>query len=809
MTIPPPGPENAAAIAEFVDGLAIESTNDERRVIWLQEAERGLNLYLGNHFDGGATFGQASQVTPPGATPLPEAQSAEGRVKIVLNRIQNCIISLVAIQAGDPPKVTFTPRETGEQPLVFVNTENPQGTQLAEDLAGSGLVVPDPMTGEPRPWDQTEPLPDASAQMIQQQIQSDELLAAQLAAMGQPPPDGMLTKDAIVEVTDQTASQALQTIFDADWESADGNYIFCENILNKNVLGFQPTLYEYDDAEKRHILTNVHPKHVYVDPLNTDSSRWQYAIYDQPISADEAKCRWPQLADLIEANKAQGALQWPGSTRQDLASMYQNYFRRDMVVVRTAWLRYQPFPMTPEEAAAAGKIQTREVPDETQIQTAPNAGGTDAGGSADSVRPVSPNGDDRGGDAAPTDAAAGTAVQGLSAAPGGGGSDVAVPEGGQAALSVGDNADDLGAAPVQPTRQAHFLPDTGAEVAPGGPGWPVRYGIRQVTVVLQTTVDDRECELGDNLPLPANRNVPIPFSPYGQGEPKRLEGLQLAINSVLSDVVTHQRYNAYPPEFVPASVADRMDGVLRKIRSQPGKRYIIPDSLLTQFQDIKKIVMTLDVPALPTDVWKLLDLLIQLIDKEGNQSDVMQGNAAAGWSGETVQALQNAASQIIRGKSMFTEFYLKRVARLFVHTITTRYTPADLRRYLTKYPVQAIEAFHGKFKSLDVDVSVSIASGSGASKQSETNNLIAARQNGVPISDPTIMERLNIDPDAEQQKQMDWARKQQAGAGAVPMAAQAAAAGAPPAVNKGAQAGPAPQQGAPAQATANSRFGGE
>jgi hypothetical protein len=105
-----------------------------------------------------------------------------------------------------------------------------------------------------------------------------------------------------------------------------------------------------------------------------------------------------------------------------------------------------------------------------------------------------------------------------------------------------------------------------------------------------------------------------------------------------------------------------------------------------------------------------------------------------------------------------------------VHSIINRLTPADWHRYMSMYPVQAVAALHQRVKSLDVDISVKITSASGASEQAETQQLIAAKQSGIPISDPEIMERLNVDPDVQAQRQSDWARKQAITAGVMPQA---------------------------------------
>ena len=628
-TLPAAGTDPAGTAA-FVDACVRECWDDPRRQAWDADADRAMNLYLGSHW---------------------QTNADDGMLRLVINRVQNCIISLVAVQAGDPPKIEFVARERGDPPLVFCNTNTPGGQMLAQELIAGGMnpnaAIPDPM----------------SHQIMERAEAGEQMKMAGLMA------PGMLTKDDIVEVNDATAAEAVQTVFDAMWDQSDCQALFVENVLYKNILGWQPTLYEFDDVEKKHVLTNVNPRQVFFDRLRSDLSRQQYAVYDEPISLEEAVALYPDFSQRLRDASNTGSLQFPGARMYTPAGDLQTArFDRGMVVIRHAWFRNQPFPMSAEQAISTGAATERE-----------------------GLMYVSgPDGIER-------------------------------------------------------------------EVTLGGPGWPMRYGIRQVKILIDGVVDDRECETVD-IPLPVNVNVPVPFSPYGQGEPIRLQGLQSALNRVISCIVTHQSYNAFPPEYMAQGVVDAMDKAIRDMRTRPGSRVVVPDYLITQLQDIRKIVATGDTPAISADVWKLLDFLVQMIDKEGNQSDVMQGNASASWSGETVNALQNAASQVIRGKSLYTETYLRRLARLMVHSIHTRMDATDWARYCGKWPVQAIEAIRSRSKSVDVDFSVQIRSGSGSSRQSETTALVMAGQSGAPVSPQTLLGRFDLDPKVELRNTVQWQR---------------------------------------------------
>jgi hypothetical protein len=714
-SLPAPG-TNPEGVAMYVDRLVKESMDDPRRVEWLRTAERNYQMYLGQHWTT--------------ATP-------DGEIRVVLNRTQNAIVSLVSLQAGDPPKITFTPRESSDPPLFYLNTDLPEAMPIMAELGvdpTSGMYVPPmpdpaktstpggesneaeeadfgkgetqgvqpgqaptpgmiPNPAEP-PRSIYDPLPKEIGEMYKLRIEQERMIAATYAAQGLPPPVPPPPEDLIIEVNDSTSAQALQTIFDAKWEQADAQAAFVENVMNKNILGWQPTLIEFDDEEKNHVLTNVHPKHVFPDPLHNNPKRWAYCVFDQPVSVDEALSRWPHLsAKIIDVAKV-GTLNYPGSHHYDPAAMFDQYYQREMVVVRTAWIRYQRYPMNREQAVQKGRVV------QTQVQT----------GTRLVEQPVD---------------------------------EFALPQ-----------------PPVEEPVMRDALMVDGQEVDEAHELWPTRLGIRQVTVIVGTgsVVDDRECEYPD-IPLAVNKNVAIPFSTYGQGEPERLQGLQMAVNRVLSAFVTFHAYNAYPPELIAESVVEMLGEGLKDSRTKPGQRLTIPDSLLIQLGTPEKIVMNLQQGTMTADFWRLLDLLVQYIDMEGNQADVIQGEASASWSGKTVDALQSAANQVIRGKAIYTEFYLKDMSRTLVYNLLHRLTTEDWKRIVSRYPVQAIEAIAKRLKALDIDIAVEIASGSGASKRAELNNQIAARQNGILVSDPTLIEAIGLDPDVEIQKHQDWQRK--------------------------------------------------
>ena len=91
-------------------------------------------------------------------------------------------------------------------------------------------------------------------------------------------------------------------------------------------------------------------------------------------------------------------------------------------------------------------------------------------------------------------------------------------------------------------------------------------------------------------------------------------------------------------------------------------------------------IMHLPAPVLPADFWKMLDFLITMMDKEGNQADVASGNAAPGWSGEAISSLQNAHNQLVRASGLSTEDWLRDLTELKINSIVHLMSPEDCAR---------------------------------------------------------------------------------------------------------------------------------
>jgi hypothetical protein len=102
--------------------------------------------------------------------------------------------------------------------------------------------------------------------------------------------------------------------------------------------------------------------------------------------------------------------------------------------------------------------------------------------------------------------------------------------------------------------------------------------------------------------------------------------------------------------------------------------------------------------------------------------------------------------------------YLKHLAELMDHSIMTRLTVEDWQRYLADPPA-VVAALYERNRELACQISVEITSGSAAAREAETQSLRAARKEGLSISETTIIERMELDPKMELQKQMQFERE--------------------------------------------------
>ena len=326
---------------------------------------------------------------------------------------------------------------------------------------------------------------------------------------------------------------------------------------------------------------------------------------------------------------------------------------------------------------------------------------------------------------------------------------------GAASPAVGVSA---GAGVNAPT--AYLLVENGKpthEVVPWGPKWPMRRGIREIIIIAGRRVADRECKTR-NIPLTHNVNFPHMYGPLGQGTPKDLELLNLAVDSIISDLVWHVRKSAFPTGLVSDSLARANPDIPKELYNRPGTMLTIPDNVLAQ---IKDYYAAMAPPPASPDIWRLLGQLLDLMDKQGNMADVLQGDTTAGMSGKLFADASNAAASVVMFQTKRAETMLKYLADLMLDGLQ-QMSIESMHQSSPDIPIYVWDAFKEWWKrGLNLDITVEISSGGGQAKQQKTAQLLQAKQMGAQVADPYILESMNLDPDDQASRQRAWVAENQ------------------------------------------------
>jgi len=285
-------------------------------------------------------------------------------------------------------------------------------------------------------------------------------------------------------------------------------------------------------------------------------------------------------------------------------------------------------------------------------------------------------------------------------------------------------------------------------------------GIRQVVLLPQldagdSVMEDQRCPYLD-IPVCQTVNIPIIGSPYGIGEPHRLEDVQAFINELATTLINHLRYYSYPQEFWPQSLLDTAEKELGgSWYASPGVAVGVPDNAFREwFGNGQRTSFAAERPPLPTDMVNLIQLWFEVHDQISGWVNVLQGRPpTADSSGVAIQQLQQQARGPIGYKSGHVQKTLKRLGMLTADAIIKFLPEWDWTQYLSKYPVGVAMAFRDHVKSLKFDISAEVVSGKGVSKMAEQEQAIQRRGMNPPtISQKSFLELVDQDPEREEKR---------------------------------------------------------
>ena len=589
--------------------------------------------------------------------------------------------------------------QTEQRPRINIvarETDDPPTYYLkegaVEPLLGAGL----PIQLTPEQIAGTEPVDESVVQALTPLMQPeiDELT-------GQETAPAMLQEDAIIAINDQVVADTLKLVIQTMWDNAGMDFVLLQNVLNCGIVGHQPMLVQWDAEKNKPEFCNVHQFNVWIDPISTGIEDADYAIFDEVISADKAKMLYPEFADVIDTNSASGQSLHAEFRRQSLelgGPYYQTEFNRAMVTVSTLWQRYQQLPMSEEEAVAEklAAPQMELVPVDPEAPVAEPVEG-------EPQEPVEP----------------------------------------EERQSVNEDGLPL------------YINEGGESMTPESENWPTKRVTLQVRFIGDTVIDVRECPYAD-IPIGWNINIPQPHSPYGQGEPERLESLQKIINRLLSVFGNHVKYYQFPTEAMSQSMYEATKKSGQATHSQASRITIIPDD---QWQMSGGKVSTKDdVPAIPSSYVQLYNNLVETFSRLSGNQDVLQGvSPGADTSAEAIKTLQSAARGPIGFKSTYTERMLAHIVKLMIGMSMDFLPESEWVKIVSKYPVQVLLAIRDRAKVVEYDTSVDVVSGKGSIRAQKEQQAMTLAQMGQ-IDNLSLLEHLEW-PNAKQTNQQVMAER--------------------------------------------------
>jgi hypothetical protein len=679
---------------------------------WITRAERNLEIY---------SFG---------ASPEPASSDVNS------NAIQDSVNAAVDFQTKEASIWGLNPVERGEPSKVFYY-------ESSDALAN----VIGPMKE------------DEAAAMMAQAVPVTN-------AMGQPQLDPQTLGPAMqpvykpenfVAINDKSVAEFFEKPMDVYRKRGrlDGASRMC--IHYANVFGFLFPLYDWDaDYRRPRLWFDVPLRDTYIDPTRTTIDDFAYAGVDWWIDENLAKSMFPHLADII-TERASTSPERPDSSA-GVGSNATGQYQRNTVILRVFWIRNQPCPYETEEALQEGLLERRPMPMidpdisiENPEQEFPR------GVKDDESQGVLPGGE------VSDDAAAVQPAAVLSPEP-----NVQADDEGADVLAQGSGNDNAAGSnqSVQPapTRTALFAGDT--EVTPPikgdptslHPQWPMYRCTRQITAVLGLIVDDRECEYFD-IPMLQMISTPIPYQPFGQGLPERLESMQSARTQVLTAIADHAEFNAHPVAFIPTSSWDKLPEEYKlKGAKRAGMTIPIDDQVLIASGG--KPTLFLSPPPMSEALPKAEEIFRAEMSDRGGNPEVMDGKVPAGVeSGYAIQLLTQNASNRFGFMQQWTRDMLTRLAKFLFHDMTNprKVTPKDLRAIDSRYPLALISAFqtHGAAMEMNIDVDLQTPGSARSKKQAlavEANKLLSPITGLPQLSDEDLAGELGLDYQEQQRK---------------------------------------------------------
>ena len=297
-----------------------------------------------------------------------------------------------------------------------------------------------------------------------------------------------------------------------------------------------------------------------------------------------------------------------------------------------------------------------------------------------------------------------------------------------------------------------YQTEEGVLTSPGDKIWPKKLGVRYIKIL--DSVDEKLMDVESpyiDIPVGWNRNLPLPFNPYGMPESMRLKDVTDAINHIGEVIVNTLTYYKYPQEYWPQSLLEQARRAEMDPHVSPRSQIGIPDD---DYREWFTRGGNRGFAAVPPELpHHMVELWLQF----KSEHDLMAGNAGvrqgippgADTSGKAIQKLLEAAGGPISYKSSFTERMIERVARILADAMVQDMPATEWLRLSGELTPEAFEHVYDGINTLRYDIVCEVVSGRGATQDINREQAAEDFQLGL-ISKRTAREKREIaDPNGE------------------------------------------------------------
>lgn len=677
----------------------------------LSEWELAGNHYMGDHWvqvrHGGSGTERGFQVYY-GAGEDTAGRGGDAR-KAVLNLTLNAILSNVEVQTSEPPTIRCQPAEIGEPPAYYLSTEG--GKKLKETVDAARAVIDQEIAQSLAVIEGAEP--DEAIyleqQISDQQKQMEAMIPQMLMQQGLPvltdeqmvnPHDPewgpavrlspeevgqvnalianeMLRPEDLLEINDKACTKVAQQTWDHLFETAAGNQVMLKNELISNIFGNAVVMLQWHSSgPKAHTfsLSNESLISVWIDPTHDRIDESDYFGFDQVMSRDRARATYPEL-DEKQLDEAATSLDHAAMVLPYAAS--RSIRRAKTVMIRTCWLRHQIVPMTVAEALEAGLVSSSDVVGEDR-------------------RPMID------------------------------------PDTGRKRVQYYLAGKSLKDGELEKTIEVKPV-----EQADHGTRWPDDFGLMQVTLIIgakNPIISKIRCPYAD-INFGWNINIPRPDgSPYGMGEPKRLESISQQINRAAENLHRHlDRFRGCQMLF-PSQLYKRLQAAGMQDLFQREYGIIpIPEETYTEIMGRGGVDrMIIQPPALPPASVQALQLFLSIHDKLSGNAPARQGQAPfSGIAAKTLESLKSAGEGPVVMRARWTEFMLERLFKLGLDSAVKWMPESRWMQINSGWSVSAMREILRRLEKAQYNVRASVVSGTGTAKTERIGEALTLRERGL------------------------------------------------------------------------------